>query len=321
MTAVSKMNTRALDHLSYQQKIRHWMREDCWKPGGEQLRFSNPERPGFYARMSNGHIRSMPLLVGRPCFGILTAFLRYKDATKLVKGRGRQPDSRCGSCKLRVDCERVVRNRIHASPELKQAYDDWLLAEGPSSFGQPKWKGSQAERTWGRLCKVAFDVAFRSVNDEAVVEHYQKLDEAAAENERLRQRRLRDKQRREGQLDGAHFFDIQAAAAYRMDDIVDAMTKDDAPKYLEQLPFNSLIEMMDVWVCREFLHAAGTAKVTAAAIARFIVAMGWRNASSTIGALGTRVGRDLQRIERLEKLPWQGWVLLPPFDPKSEFAS
>ncbi|HEX8583112.1 MAG TPA: hypothetical protein VF680_01720 [Allosphingosinicella sp.] len=315
--AAAGLTVRDLDHLSYPEKIRHWMREDAWNPGGIQLRFKNPAIDGFQAVMDRGHVTFQTLLVGRPCFGILTAFLRYKDETKFVKGRGIQPASRCGTCKLRAHCERVVRNRIWASPVLKAAYNEWLLAEGPASFAMAGWRGSSAHRSWGQLCRVAFETVFTSVNDSAVVEQYRRMDEAAQATDRLRKQRSRERRRRAGILDAGHLFDIQVGAACRMDDLVEAITDDSAPKYLRQLPVKSLIEMMEVWVCREFL-AAGMSKVTAPAIARLIERWNWQNDSTTVAALSTRVSKDLARIERFEKMPWMGWVLLPRFDPRAE---
>ncbi|MBA3677897.1 MAG: hypothetical protein H0W74_10925 [Sphingosinicella sp.] len=121
-------------------------------------------------------------------------------------------------------------------------------------------------------------------------------------------------------MDEWDVFEIQVGAAYRSDDLVDAISDPDAPRILRQLPTESLVELLEVWIWREVLKAE-RAKVTAAGIARLIVQMGWRNASANFAALSTRVSRDLARIERFEKLPWRGWVLLPPFDPQLEFSS
>lgn len=317
--AAVEPTVRDLDQLSYREKVRHWMRNDPWQPSGTRLRFNNPAVEPFRCVMSQGNITTMSLLVGRPCFGIPTAFLRYKDEMKLVKGRGMQPASRCGTCKLRDQCDRVVRNRVLASPGLKTAYDEWLLAEGPASFGKLNWQGSSAHRAWGRLCRAALDAPFTSSNDNEVVAHYRALDEARLATDRLRQQRSRERKRRGGTLDGGHFFDIQVAAAYRMEDLVEAVTDDASPNSVRQLPAKSLIEMMEVWVCREFLVAAKS-KATAPAIARMIVSLGWSNESATFAALSTRIAKDLARIGRFEKLPWAGWVLLPPFDPALEFT-
>ncbi len=207
-----------------------------------------------------------------------------------------------------------------ASPALRQAYDQWLLAEGPGSFVRPNWKGSHAYRAWGRLCVVAEATPFKSVNDQAVLNHYQDADNAVLEKDRIRQIAARKKQLRAGNIDDRHLLDILVAGAYRSDDLIEAITEDGAPRALWQLPVDSLLELIDVWVCREVLRAEQK-KVTAASIARIIVERGWRNTSANFGALSTRVSRDLGRIERFENTPWKGWVLLPPFDPRAEFSS
>jgi hypothetical protein len=301
-TSAKMMTVRQLDELSYRAKLRHWTRKDAWNPDGARLRLNNTKIEPFSVRMHGGDITAMPLLVGRPCFGILTAFLRYRDATKLVKGRGLQPSSRCASCVFRQGCERIVRNRLIASPALRQAYDRWLLAEGPASFVRPNWKGSHAYRAWGRLCVVAEATPFNSVNDQAVLNHYHDADNAALEKDRTRQIAARKKQLRAGNIDDRHLFDILVAGSYRSDDLIEAMAEDGAPRALWQLPVDSLLELIDVWVCREVLRAEQK-KLTAASIARMIVERGWRNASASFGALSTRVSRDLGRIERLENTP------------------
>lgn len=310
---------RDLDELPYALKLRHWMRDDAWAPEGDRLRFKNPKAENFAVVMRDGHIIRMPLLIGRPCFGILTAFLRYKDETKLVKGRGRQPASRCGTCKIRPHCERVVRNRIAASARLQQAYRDWLIAEGPASFTTPNWKQDNAGRTWGRLCRAAYETHFDDSNLSAVAEHYREQDATARESDRLRKQRTRTRDERAGILDDAHLFDMHVAAAHRLDDLVEAIDRDDTPRALRQVPEKSLIEMMEVWVCRTFLRACHM-RVSAAAIARLIEHWKLRNDSANFAALSTRVARDLARIAHLEKVPWDGWVLLPPFDGALEFA-
>ena len=85
---------RDLDLFSYEQKLRHFTIEDPWNPESGPLRF-NGKAPNFTVSFMGGEISRMTPLVGRPCFGILTALLRFRHAEKHVRGRGYMPNSRC----------------------------------------------------------------------------------------------------------------------------------------------------------------------------------------------------------------------------------
>lgn len=118
---------RELDLLTYREKIKHWNREDDpWRPPSGSYRFNSKLPEDFRVQLSGGNIVNMPLVVGRPCHGIITAFFRYKDSIKYVKGRGQQPASRCFECRYRSSCERIVRRRIAATPTVRDAFDHWF---------------------------------------------------------------------------------------------------------------------------------------------------------------------------------------------------
>jgi hypothetical protein len=310
-------SVRDLDLMSYRERTLHWMRPDAWNPDGARLRFKRPARAFRAMTDLLGNVSHVPLLVGLPCFGIITAFVRYKDAMRPVKGRGMVPASRCSECKLRQSCERLVKERIKASAPLSTAYDEWLLAEGPSKFDTPDFEQTHVGRLWKRVGEAAADAAFTSSNDAAVIEYYEKLDRDALERDRKRQAANRERDRRKGEIDIDHLSDLEIAANNRVIGIVDAMTDTRAPRELWQLPDQSLKDMRDVWLGREVLRAQRKT-CRAPDIARWIDETGRRNNSATFAARCTRVHKDLARIARFERLVWKGAPLLKKFDPRQE---
>lgn len=311
------ITVRHLDLMSYREKTLHWMRPDCWKPGGARLRFAQPKRSVRVSTDRLGNVSYMPLLVGRPCFGIVTAFVRYKDAKKWVKGRGLLPDTRCADCKAREACERLVKERVNAFPPLLAAFKEWLLAEGPSRFADHDFEHTTAGRLWKRVGLAAADAPFTSVNDASVAEYYRRLDEEALERDRLRKAAERQRARKSGTLDAGHLSDLEIAANSRLIEVLEVMDHPDAPRIITALPPESLEDMRDVWLGREVLTAQ-LSKSRAPDIARWIQSNGRRDGSSTFAALCTRVSKDLHRIRDFGRVIWRDDPLMRPFDISQE---
>lgn len=307
---------RDLDLLPYREKTLHWMRADAWNPDGARLYFKQPKR-AFRALMQNGNIIHSPLLVERPCYGIVTALLRYKDAMKPVRGRGLLPASRCASCILRESCERVVRERVKADPPLAAAHDEWLRAEGPSKFGIANFDQTHVGRLWKRLGLAAADAGFTSCNDQAVADHYERADREALLRDRLRQAEKRKKGRANGVIDAEHLSDLDVAADSRVIDTLEAINDPRAPRSLRMLPMQSLQDLRDVWLGYEVLKAERK-KTRAPDIARWLEANDYRNESATFAAFCTRVSKDLNRIRELQRFSWEGRSLFRPFGPAGE---
>ena len=312
------ITVRDLDLMTYTGKTAHWIRPDAWNPDGARLRFLQPKRPFRAMTDYHGNITHTPLLVGRPCYGIITAFVRYKDEMKPVKGRGMLPSSRCANCKLRDSCERVVKERINSDPLLQSAHDQWLRAEGPSKFKMPNFESTQAGRLWMRIAEAAVAARFTSTNDAALIEQYQELDRHKVEKDRQRKVLSRERARKAGNIDEDHRADLAAAARKRATDVYTAMRVHGAPKALRQLPIQSLQDLCEVWLGREVLRAEHK-KCRAPDIARWIKANHFRDDSATPAALCTRVSKDLGRIRRFEQLDFNGAPLLERFKPEEEY--
>ena len=316
----SSLSVRQLDHLDYEAKLRHWMRDDAWTPGGQPLRFENPVYRVGDLTVIDGNITKAIPLVGRPCFGIPTAFLRYEHATRVVKNRGRLPTGRCQHCKAKDACRSVVTKRLRSHPALETAWTEWLQEGGPHAFDMPAFTDSYAYRCWIALRRELQRYPFTSVNDQNVAAEYAERDRGQKEKDRDRKAKDRRRARRIGELDQVDLDLLQSARDRRGRILAHAKIQVPPPKAIVRVRGTSLIELLDVWLGREILRARGI-RPTLGKIARWIENTGRRNESATPGALETRVARDLDRIEQLEKVPWEGGVLLPPLDKRTEFPS
>ena len=314
-------NIRELDLLTYPEKISHWDGDDPWTPPEGHYRFNNPEWENRRVSMIAGDVTAMPLIVGRPCFGILTAYLRFRDATKFVNGMGQQPASRCWTCKSRTHCDRVVSRRIEAAPAIKEAFEKWLLMQGPTDILKPGWQ-SRSGSAWRRLVAACVAHPFTSTNDALVAAHYLASDEMSLEADRRRQALKRKRNASVGALDPGHVQDLKMAQARRANVLVAAVNQariDKVPRALALLPNQSVRELLEVWLARETLMAQKL-QARPSAIARWIVDHGLSNFCATPNALATRVTRDLERLKNLENHVWNNQPLLAPFDPRTEFS-
>lgn len=314
------LTLRELDHLDYLAKIRHWQREDAWSPGGNRLRFENPKYGIADLQIVDGNIVRATPLVGRPCFGIATALLRYEHATRFVPSRGHLPNSRCLKCKAKDACVWVVTNRLKSHTAIEKAWTDWLKEGGQQMFARPDFKKSYGHRLWVALCRELSRHPFTSVNDQQVAAAYLEQDRTNREKDRDRKAMDRRRARREGDIDKADEELLKRAARERAIALVNLREGTECPPELERIPRKSLKEMMEVWLGREILRARKM-KGNAPDIARWIAATGRSNTSKNHAALCSRVTKDLQRIAKLEKLSWQGKILLPQLDHRNEFSS
>lgn len=264
-------------------------------------------------------VRAKPL-IGRPCFGIPTALLRYEHATRYVKGRGQLPTGRCNGCKAKDACRWVVDNRLRSTPAIKAAWTEWLQGGGPNSFSSSGFKDTHVRQLWFRLCRELRAHPFASANDQNVIEAYVEKDRLERERDKMRKALARRVARKAGVIDEIDLKLLNEARTRRAVTLIDAIKNGPRPKEIGRVPGKSLVEMLDVWLAREDLRARGI-RPTLGKIACWIKDNGKRNESATEAALQTRVSRDLGRIKKLEKVRWGNGVLLPPLDKNTEFPS
>lgn len=306
------MDIRELDLMPYLEKVAHFTRKDAWQPDGKSLRFTNKQFADFRAAGAHGDVSTTPLLVGKPCFGILTAYLRHRDATRMVKDKGLVPSSRCARCRISEACKDLVRRRVDADEGLTREYKRWMVGDGPRSFAMKQRLNDKAQIAWDSLCRIAIERPFTNINDKALQDHYAKQDEEFLRKDAERNRLARKRNRQIGVLDSQHIQAIIAAGQDRHISLIVAQLAPDFPKILSKVPQRSLLELRDVWIGREILKAKKS-KANSANIARWIVEMGHSNHCSGHAALCTRVSKDLNRIASFEALQWHGGPLIAPF--------
>ncbi len=322
-TAIAHLPSRTvreLDHFDYLQKLRHWARPDAWRPGGTKLVFKNPAFRIGNLSMEGGNITRSKPLIGRPCFGIATAFLRYEHATRFVKGRGQIATGRCSSCKSKDACRSVVEKRLRAVPELESAWTDWLKDGGQNVFTNARFERTPAYRSWSALTRELQKHPFTSVNDLNVSEAYTKQDNDNREKDRQRKARDRRKARRVGEIDDVDLELLRKAAKRRAQKLVGLRESTDCPRELSRVETKQLTELLQVWLGRESLRVRKM-KDNAPSIARWIEETGRSHTSKNHAALSSRVVKDLKRISKWERLLWNDEPLLSPFDRLSEFPS
>lgn len=100
-----------LERMSHAEKVAYWAGKQPWDVDGVTLRLpfkSQPFGPGLVHMDDDGNITKSPMLVNRPCFGQLTAFLRHGgNQHTLTKTGGRHPN-RCARCEVK-EADRRVR--------------------------------------------------------------------------------------------------------------------------------------------------------------------------------------------------------------------
>lgn len=313
-------DVRQLDLLDYVAKLRHWMRPDAWSPRGNRLSFKNPEVSPSSIRMDGGHVVRMPLLLGRPCFGIATAYLRYRNMTRYVKGRGNLPTGRCVECKAKEACHRVVERRLRGTDAITRAWTDWLQYDGPSSFSLPGFKTMHVSRLWSALYMELCKHPFTSSNDSAVVTEYARRDAEKLKQDQQRKEKARLAARKLGVVDDSDLAALDLAHSNRRLRLLLASMHPRAPKELTRLPEQSIVDLLDVWLGQETLRLRRE-KPNAPNIARWIDRTGRSNRSKNHDALASRVAKDLKRVALLERVEWTDGRLLPALDPKNELPS
>jgi hypothetical protein len=315
-----------LELMTYQQKVEYWGRaKNPWNPDGKSVRFGPKKLAGpFHASCHQGNVLSMPLLIGRPCFGIVTALFRYRDAKRWVKDRGVVPTSRCeNSCPVRVQCEKVVDARVKDAPQVRSVHDRWMIADGPRQMLPENPFGNVAGGIFRRMAFEAAAVQFSSVNDPRITEHYKQKAERDRLKERDKKRAMRRKALVAGEIDDDHQRDLIFALDARIKHLLvhwDKAQIDKAPPRLAKLPRQSLNDMFESWYGRELLKAQRE-EYGPTQIAKWIQAHRPQHRQRSHAALVTRVSKDLRRIADFESWSIQGESLLPAFDPAREFKN
>jgi hypothetical protein len=294
-----------LELQPYGEKIRRWAGPTPLKLASREIRTPKPD---FIApnevELADGNIISMPKLIGRPCFGISTAWLRHGgDQRRYVRILNDFKESRCMLCDARQACSMVAIERITLCPEVHPWIKKWFKSGGRGKMNT-KERNAPILSHWKWIIAELQKVTFTSSNDDVVRAHYEALRQEALDKDRERKRRGRAKAIAAGHVDQAFLDQLQREAFFRYTRLREIR------KFVgEHISFRRLDERgakltADVWRYETLLSLGGK-KPTAYAIAKSMVADGY-NQGLGLGTLRARIPQDRERIRRLERSPWPG---------------
>ncbi|MEP2988465.1 MAG: hypothetical protein ABJN65_15710 [Parasphingorhabdus sp.] len=245
-----------------------------------------------------GNITDMPLLIGKPCFGIPTAFLRHggKQSVYVHRQKKRQP-SRCMKCNVRLACEKVCLARIKLIPEMKEAIQSWQDKGGRKGLKTPV-KYPKCDVAMQKIARLTKENPFQSSNDERVREHYKQKKIDFLEKDRLRKRRARARALKAGRLDDDVLDYFDRCRFYRLNLLREECRRAPLPPKLRHLDAQGMMNTTDVFLERSILLAEHS-KVNPSVVAKRLMKKGKANGSSH-NVLRARVSKDLQRIQFLE---------------------
>lgn len=308
------MTLQKLDALSYAGKINAFSAET---PFSHRKRISGNKYMSFKISMVRtefepsevitdgvGNVSAMPPLIGRPCFGIITAYLRHGSMEEIYVRRMRKTrPSRCGRCGVQRACHGLAKERIKSSPILIEKVAEWVKKGGRGMFKSDSQlrtgKGSWTSLTWN-----AASISFISSNDMVVMSHSQAKKIEIFAKDRERKRIARKKARQDGIVDA----DLVAQAIVereRRQMYLEAARKNSAaPHWIKRLPDGSAEKIADAWLT-QYLLSVARRKTNPNRVAS---AMQFQNKyrSSNKDSLRARLAVDLPRVAVLERLALPG---------------
>lgn len=298
-----------LQRLSHAEKIHHWAQAKPWD-GLKLPRTVRAIKAGHIFLDAAGNITKMPELIGRPCFGQVTAFLRHGGQQPFWNPAARRwMNSRCMRCPARPACEYVAEERLRATPQIEAAYRDWRGAGGREAMWKVKSHGGLARVHYRDLLHLLkTTVLFTSENDKAAIAHYETilLDRLEKDRERQKQKRLRARleRARAGQFDEKVETVLKCQRIWRQIRHGKAKKHENAPRQLMLAPPDSSKFDSQVWLAKTRLELRGKS-VNANNVAKEMQALGFE-VHRSCNALRDRVRRSLSRAHLLERFHLPG---------------
>lgn len=262
----------------------------------------------------HGNITAMPELIGRPCFGIVTAFLRYGSKEPVRSKRLRSPvPSRCARCKAGSACGRVAKERIRALDLAHGVLRGWHNKGGRSVFASLAAM-HDARSIWTRIVQAARTAQFTNSNDDIVRSYWDGLEA----RERARDARRKQVERRKARAEGVIDQDLMDQVVIERERRSLALTVARlAPRplhWISKLDDRSANIVASAWAAR-YLVTAAKKKMSAGRVAKEIIERGWVS-GLTEASLRQRLPRDFERVDTLEKQARAGTQIWEPFKPR-----
>jgi hypothetical protein len=296
-----------LEQMSSAEKIRYWVGEKPWHVEGKRLRLPRVRgiSPGQVALDADGNVTRMPLVIGRPCFGQPTAFMRHGGARYTYSPRQKSwHPTRCTRCPVSNACAFVAEERLQSTPKLRELYREWRNLGGRDQmWPQSGPMGSGAVKLRELLLELQ-KMTFTTHRDHEVQDHYQRVIEAKLVKDRERKRRERERRTIEKAMAGDITPEVeQVLDGHRMWRAAEhrkAASHAKAPKWLRHLPPDAHMFDANVWLAHTRVWLRGDNPNPYNCAVEFHRMH--LEEDRSVNALRDRVGRSIDRLHRLQRL-------------------
>ncbi len=307
-----------LEGMGPTHKLQHWAGEKPW----EGLRLPNQTTVIPRITFDGGNVTAMPKLVGKPCFGVPTAWLRFAhEKRKYVRGRWML--NRCEKCKAQPGCERVSETRLGINEEVRGAVAKFKAAGGVALLNG-KDEGHRVATLFGNVIRALAKAGpFTNSNDVYAQAWVDQETVRLEERETTRKREQREKAARkklkDGEIPEVLMEQLGRERIYRAGRYEAYRLSGGAPRTIVLYPENRHFTV-DVWFRRTVL-ATQKMPCTAYAIAKHMIA-DQPAGGLILEILRGRVHQALKRIDVLETklMPGSQLKVWDPFNAKTALA-
>ncbi|MFL9840515.1 hypothetical protein ABS767_06020 [Sphingomonas sp. ST-64] len=270
----------------------------------------------------------MPLLKGKPCFGMPQVFVRHGKRTRMTTTRyGTRIETethRCGRCKIRDSCSNLTRERLRSDRNISAALLEWNRFCARIHNGNPTFS-REAGRCWQKFLKALADHGPFANSNDALLAEEEALDREKKlekwRRDKLRQRANERASRRAAGLPPPDAFVAEAMFQrdLRVDELLALAGRSDMPARIQKItPQDANVTAnitADAWLGRLLIAASGGSP-TPGGVARWMIKEG-RAQGKSYPVLKARMKRDLARVDMLEAHgpPCSAWR---HFDPDSD---
>lgn len=310
----------------YAQEVFAWGRKDPWRDlpklsHRDIFAWSDVQTDGL------GNVLSMPLLRGKPCFGLPQVFIRHGKSTRMVTNayckRVESKTHRCGRCPIRESCSNLVGERLKSDRSISAALLTWHRYCAQQHNSVPTYSNT-AGRKWQAFLQALADRGpFANSNDQKLADWNERDKKDRVEKwrrDKVRQRqRLRTKSKSEGMAPPAQFEDeAKCGRDDRYWDLLEVAGSSEMPPSISKIAAKdaetTAAVTADAWLGRLLISASG-GDPNPGAVASWMIQQG-RAHGKSYAVLKARLKRDLARADLLEALDvCPSWR---PFDPDAD---
>lgn len=322
-----ELTLRSLDLEPWRKKVVCFAQEAPLRAGRVVVSLRNKVRipPSAMNTDGFGNVLAMPELIGKPCFGVATAFLRHGSAhpTELFKTIS-VPGTRCGRCTARTACVMLVLERVRSRPHLQNAVARWYEMGGRLHLATDKTN----ELAWQQVTEATASAVFHNSNDAAVVRYWSTIDSIRKRKDADRKNQTRltarlaraDAHLREFGLRWwcwesrfmVSTWDLKFARVIaeervcRAEALIEIRHHPASPRWIKRLSRDACWLMASAWAARSFrVQFLDDWKrryyPQTGAVAAIMIERGW-NAKLAHKDLMKRIPLDLRRADRLERI-------------------